>query len=74
MAEQALATARLCFLMFPEEPVRAPGRAAASSGDSIAAPAGAFAGARHGIGGFPVGWAKWIEYADRLARAGAAWD
>jgi len=76
IAEEALATALLCFLMYPDEPVRALGRAAATGGDSdsIAALAGAFLGARHGIGAFPQGWPERIEYRDRLARAGAAWD
>ncbi|GAA1988809.1 ADP-ribosylglycohydrolase family protein [Catenulispora subtropica] len=76
IAEEALATALLCFLMYPDEPVRALGRAAATSGDSdsIAALAGAFAGARLGMAAFPADWAERIEYRDRLARAGAAWD
>ena len=76
IAEEALATALLCFLMYPDEPVRALGRAAATSGDSdsIAALAGAFAGARLGLAAFPPEWADRIEYRDRLARAGAAWD
>lgn len=76
IAEEALATALLCFLMYPDEPVRALGRAAATGGDSdsIAALAGAFLGARHGLGAFPADWPERIEYRDRLARAGAAWD
>ncbi|WP_194893443.1 ADP-ribosylglycohydrolase family protein [Catenulispora pinisilvae] len=76
IAEEALATALLCFLMYPDEPVRALGRAAATGGDSdsIAALAGAFLGARHGIEAFPADWPERIEYRDRLARAGAAWD
>ncbi|NUP46221.1 MAG: ADP-ribosylglycohydrolase family protein [Catenulispora sp.] len=76
IAEEALATALLCFLMHPDEPVRALGRAAATGGDSdsIAALAGAFAGARLGMAAFPAGWAGRIEYRDRLARAGAVWD
>jgi ADP-ribosylglycohydrolase len=76
IAEEALATALLCFLMYPDEPVRALGRAAATSGDSdsIAALAGAFAGARLGLEAFPADWPDRIEYRDRLARAGAAWD
>jgi ADP-ribosylglycohydrolase len=76
IAEEALATALLCFLMFPDEPVRALSRAAATSGDSdsIAALAGAFAGARHGLAAFPAQWARRIEYRHRLASAGVAWD
>ncbi|NUR27237.1 MAG: ADP-ribosylglycohydrolase family protein [Catenulispora sp.] len=76
IAEEALATALLCFLMYPDEPVRALGRAAATSGDSdsIAALAGAFAGARLGVEAFPAQWAERIEYRDRLTRAGSAWD
>lgn len=76
IAEEALATALLCFLMYPDEPVRALGRAAATGGDSdsIAALAGAFLGARHGLEAFPADWPERIEYRDRLARAGAAWD
>ena len=76
IAEEALATALLSFLMYPDEPVRALGRAAATGGDSdsIAALAGAFLGARHGIEAFPADWPERIEYRDRLARAGAAWD
>jgi ADP-ribosylglycohydrolase len=69
IAEEALATALLCFLLFPGEPVRVLRRAAATRGDSdsIAALAGAFAGAAHGLGGFPPGWNARIEYRDRLA-------
>jgi ADP-ribosylglycohydrolase len=76
IAEEALATAVLCFLMYPDEPVRALGRAAATGGDSdsIAALAGAFLGARHGLEAFPADWPERIEYRERLARAGAAWD
>jgi hypothetical protein len=76
IAEEALATALYCFLMFPDEPVRAVARAAASGGDSdsIAALTGAFAGARHGVAAFPAEWFERIEYRERLARAGAAWD
>ena len=76
IAEEALATALLCFLMVPDEPVRALSRAAATSGDSdsIAALAGALAGARHGLDAFPASWAERIEYRERLTRAGAAWD
>ncbi|MBX6768245.1 MAG: ADP-ribosylglycohydrolase family protein, partial [Actinomadura rubrobrunea] len=76
VAEEALATALLCFLMFPDDPVAAIRRGAASSGDSdsIACLAGAFAGAHLGMDAWPAEWAARIEYADRLARLGRAWD
>ena len=68
IAEEALATALLCFLLFPDDPQAALQRAATTSGDSdsIAALAGAFAGATHGIDSFPPTWRERIEYADRL--------
>ena len=68
IAEEALATALLCFLLFPDEPRAALQRAATTCGDSdsIAALAGAFAGAAHGIEAFPAAWRERIEYADRL--------
>ncbi|MEU5883563.1 ADP-ribosylglycohydrolase family protein [Spirillospora sp. NPDC047279] len=76
VAEEALATGLLCFLLFPGDPVAAIRRGAASSGDSdsIACLAGAFAGAHLGMDAWPAGWEERIEYRDRLARAGAAWD
>ncbi|CAO0828835.1 hypothetical protein SMICM17S_07763 [Streptomyces microflavus] len=50
IAEEALATALHCFLLFPEDPLTALRRAACTRGDSdsIACLAGAFAGARLG--------------------------
>jgi ADP-ribosylglycohydrolase len=68
IAEEALATALLCFLLFPDDPHAALRRAATTSGDSdsIAALAGAFAGAAYGVAAFPAGWRERIEYADRL--------
>ena len=68
IAEEALATALLCFLLFPDDPHAAVRRAATTSGDSdsIAALAGAFAGAAYGIDAFPDGWRGRIEYAGRL--------
>ena len=76
IAEEALATGLLCFLLFPDDPVAALRRAAVSSGDSdsIACLAGAFAGAHHGLAAWPQDWLRRIEYRDRLARLGAAWD
>lgn len=68
IAEEALATALLCFLLHPDDPHAALRRAARTKGDSdsIAALAGAFAGAAHGIEAFPAGWDTRIEYRDRL--------
>ena len=68
VAEEALATALLCAIMFADEPVAGLGRAAATSGDSdsIACLAGAFLGAAHGSAAWPEAWATRIEYADQL--------
>lgn len=76
VAEEAFATGLLCFLLFPDDPVAALRRAAVSSGDSdsIGCLAGAFAGAHHGLPAWPQDWLRRIEYRDRLARLGAAWD
>jgi ADP-ribosylglycohydrolase len=76
IAEEALATSLYCFLLFPDDPVAAIARGAASSGDSdsIACLAGAYAGAYHGMAAWPAEWAQRIEYRDELARYGAAWD
>lgn len=76
IAEEAFATGLLCFLLFPDDPVAALRRAAVSSGDSdsIACLAGAFAGAHHGLSAWPADWLRRIEYRDRLAALGAAWD
>lgn len=76
IAEEALATALYCALLFPDDPVAALGRAAASSGDSdsIAALAGAFLGAAHGMSCWPSAWENQIEYAQRLRALGTAWD
>jgi ADP-ribosylglycohydrolase len=76
IAEEALATGLLCFLLFPEEPVTALRRAACSSGDSdsIACLAGAFAGAHLGDGAWPVAWAERIEHREELLALGALWD
>jgi ADP-ribosylglycohydrolase len=76
VAEEALATGLLCFLLFPDEPVEAIWRGAASSGDSdsIACLAGAFAGAHLGMDAWPAEWSARIEYAADLARFGRAWD
>ncbi len=70
IAEEALATGLLCFLLFPRDPVAALRRAAVTRGDSdsIAALAGAFAGAALGVDAWPDEWLARIEYGDRLAR------
>ena len=76
IAEEALATALYCYLLTPDEPVTALGRAAASSGDSdsIACLAGGFAGAALGLAAWPAGWVERIEYAARLQALATAWD
>ena len=74
IAEEALATALQCFLLFPDDPRAALQRAATTRGDSdsIAALAGAFAGAAYGIDAFPAAWRARIEYADRLESVASA--
>ncbi|BBA98437.1 putative ADP-ribosylglycohydrolase [Actinacidiphila reveromycinica] len=76
VAEETLATALHCFLLLPDDPVAVVRRAAFSSGDSdsVAAVAGALAGARHGIAAWPDRWVEVIEYRERLLALGAAWD
>ena len=76
IAEEALATALLCFLLFPDDPVLAVRRAAYSSGDSdsIACLTGAFAGARAGADAWPADWVQRIEHRDELLALGALWD
>jgi len=76
IAEEALATGLLCFLLFPDDPRAVVRRAAYSSGDSdsIAALAGAFAGAHLGADAWPQAWTDSIEYRGRLLALGAAWD
>ncbi|WP_149178880.1 ADP-ribosylglycohydrolase family protein [Streptomyces sp. TRM49041] len=76
IAEEALATGLLCFLLFPEEPVTALRRAACTSGDSdsIACLTGAFAGAHLGATAWPEEWAERIEYRSDLLTLGALWD
>ncbi|MEU6353914.1 ADP-ribosylglycohydrolase family protein [Streptomyces sp. NPDC047072] len=76
IAEEALATGLLCFLLFPEEPLTALRRAACSSGDSdsIACLTGAFAGAHLGADAWPREWADRIEYGSELVTLGALWD
>nr|BFE62646.1 ADP-ribosylglycohydrolase family protein [Dactylosporangium thailandense] len=76
IAEEALATAVYCLLLFPGSPVDVVARGAASSGDSdsIACLAGAFAGAVHGEAGFPADWYERIEYRTDLDRLATAWS
>ncbi|MFH9007925.1 ADP-ribosylglycohydrolase family protein [Streptomyces afghaniensis] len=76
IAEEALATGLLCFLLFPDEPLTALRRAACTAGDSdsIACLAGAFAGAHLGAEAWPDEWADRIEYRSDLLTLGALWD
>jgi ADP-ribosylglycohydrolase len=70
IAEEALATALQCVLLFPDDPVSVLARAATTSGDSdsIAALAGAIVGAAHGMAAWPADWQHRIEYAAELTR------
>ncbi|RVU25124.1 ADP-ribosylglycohydrolase family protein [Streptomyces antnestii] len=76
IAEEALATGLLCFLLFVDEPVTALRRAACTSGDSdsIACLTGAFAGAYLGDEVWPADWSDRIEYRSDLLSLGALWD
>ncbi|MEW2573534.1 ADP-ribosylglycohydrolase family protein [Streptomyces sp. NPDC047070] len=76
VAEEALATGLLSFLLFVDEPVTALRRAACTSGDSdsIACLAGAFAGAYLGADAWPTEWADRIEHQGDLVALGALWD
>jgi ADP-ribosylglycohydrolase len=69
IAEEALATALLCFLMYPDDPVAVIRRAAVTRGDSdsIACIAGSFAGAHCGVEAWPPDWIERIEYRDRIS-------
>lgn len=73
IAEECLATALHCALLFPNDPVKAIRRAAATSGDSdsIAAITGALVGAAHGMDAWPQGWAVRIEYRRMLTEQSA---
>lgn len=76
IAEEALATGLLCFLLLPDDPVAAVRRAAYSSGDSdsLACLTGAFAGAHLGASAWPADWVERIEHRDELLALGALWD
>lgn len=69
VAEEALATGLLCFLLYPNDAVAAVRRAAVTSGDSdsIACLAGVFAGAHLGMEAWPHAWVQHIEYRLRLS-------
>ncbi|MET9224484.1 ADP-ribosylglycohydrolase family protein [Lentzea sp. NPDC003310] len=69
IAEEALATGLYCALRHPDDPVRVLVRAARTSGDSdsIAALAGAFVGAAHGLAAWPSDWVTRIERSGELA-------
>jgi len=70
IAEEAFATALLCFLYYPENPKKAMQRAVLTSGDSdsIACLTGAFSGAYCGYSKLPKDWVNRIEYANELDR------
>ncbi|SCL20036.1 ADP-ribosylglycohydrolase [Micromonospora inyonensis] len=76
VAEEALATALLCAVRHADDPVGALARGATTAGDSdsIAALAGAFVGAAHGMAAWPADWAARIEYADQLRTLSAPLD
>ncbi|MEU9186568.1 ADP-ribosylglycohydrolase family protein [Streptomyces sp. NPDC048484] len=76
VAEEALATALYSFLVVDGDARGAVARAAHSSGDSdsIAALAGAFAGAKHGILYWVPEWREPLEYKDRIVSLAALWD
>ncbi|MFI7576353.1 ADP-ribosylglycohydrolase family protein [Micromonospora sp. NPDC049497] len=76
IAEEALATALYCAVRHADDPVTALARAATTAGDSdsIAALAGAFVGAAHGMPAWPAEWATRIEYAAQLATLSNTWD
>lgn len=70
IAEEALATGLLCFLLTPEQPLEVIRRGAVTCGDSdsIACLAGAFAGAYHGAKAWPQPWYAQIEHHADLER------
>ncbi|MGW4158455.1 ADP-ribosylglycohydrolase family protein [Streptomyces sp. NPDC004788] len=76
IAEEALATALYCFLVVNGDARGSIMRGAHSSGDSdsIAALAGAFAGAKHGTHYWLYEWVHVLEYRDRLGALSRAWD
>ncbi len=78
IAEEALATGLLCFLLTPSDPVEAKPCAAPPSrkgdSDSLACLAGAFAGAHLGLSAFPAEWRTRTEYAGELQRLAAGFE
>ncbi|MEU3302726.1 ADP-ribosylglycohydrolase family protein [Streptomyces sp. NPDC006678] len=76
IAEEALATALYCLLVVKGTARAAFMRGAQSSGDSdsIAALAGAFAGAMHGPRYWLPEWVEVLEYRGRLSALARAWD
>ena len=68
VADEAMATSLLCFMLFPDDPVGALNRAAVTRGDSdsIAAMTGSLAGALHGFAAWPESWYARIETRERL--------
>jgi ADP-ribosylglycohydrolase len=76
VAEEALMCALFCFLLTPDDAVTVIRRAALTSGDSdsIAALAGALAGAYRGLECWPIAWVERVEYAERIDRIARAWD
>ncbi|MEU2156670.1 ADP-ribosylglycohydrolase family protein [Streptomyces sp. NPDC019396] len=76
IAEEALATALYCFLVVDGDARASIQRGAHSSGDSdsIAALAGAFAGAKHGPRYWLPEWVEVLEYRDRIHDLGRLWD
>ncbi|MFF9017618.1 ADP-ribosylglycohydrolase family protein [Streptomyces sp. NPDC014870] len=76
VAEEALAAALYCFLVLQGDARGSIVRGAHSSGDSdsIAALAGAFAGAKHGPKYWVPEWVKVLEYRDRIVALGSLWD
>ncbi|WP_406150306.1 ADP-ribosylglycohydrolase family protein [Streptomyces sp. NBC_01012] len=76
VAEEALATALHCFLLFPAEPLTVLRRAACTRGDSdsLGCLAGALAGAHLGAEAWPKEWSERVEYRSDLLSLAALWD
>ncbi|KJH73462.1 ADP-ribosylglycohydrolase family protein [Aliterella atlantica] len=74
VAEEALVTGLLCFLLYSDRPKKALQRAATTSGDSdsIACLTGAFAGAYLGMSAWSEDWVSRIEYREQLERLAIA--
>lgn len=76
VAEEALAAGLYCFLVLQGDARGSIVRGSHSSGDSdsIAALAGAFAGAKHGTHYWVQEWVTVLEYRDRIEALGSLWD